>query len=136
MGGGKAAGKIIATGPVGNRWPGNKARGEAVLQNVTGKIEGKPNRTKTAPKQTEKRGQRAGGKRDTRKGSQKVSVFSVGRAAWKLLGGGIGCAGPVPSPWPVAMGRGKARRYIPVSQPRRENGRKERRGPRAEARRG
>ena len=49
-----------------------------MLQNVTGETEERPNRTKTAPKQTEKRGQRAGGKRDTRKGSQKVSVFPVG----------------------------------------------------------
>ena len=43
-----------------------------MLQIETGETEERPNRTKTAPKQTEKRGQRAGGKRDTRKGSQFV----------------------------------------------------------------
>ena len=31
-----------------------------MLQNVTGETEERPNRTKTTPKQTEKRGQRAG----------------------------------------------------------------------------
>lgn len=58
-----------------------------MLQNVTGEIEGKPNRTKTAPKQTEKRGQRAGKKRDTRKLSQRVNAFPVGPGGLDAVAG-------------------------------------------------
>ena len=37
-----------------------RSRSRAALQNVTGEIEERPNRTKTTPKQTEKRGKWAG----------------------------------------------------------------------------
>lgn len=92
-------------GSNGSRWRGNAVRRRAVSKTVVGSSapctekREKPNRTKTGPKQTEKRGERAGEKRDNRKLSQRVSVFPQGRAvlsgwaAWKLPGGGIGCAG-------------------------------------------
>ncbi len=117
-------------GSNGSRWRGNAVRRRAVSKTVvddtapcTEKRE-KPNRTKTTPKQTEKRGKEAGEKRDNRKLSQRVSVFFPrGRVAWKLPGGCIGCAGAGALPMAGKPWGGKKRRYNPASQPLRENGR-------------
>ena len=80
----------------------------------------KPNRTKTAPKQTEKRGKRAGEKRDNRKLSQRVSVFFRG-AGWlgNCRAAALGAPGPVPSPWPGGIVRGGEKE--PVTRDRKEN---------------
>lgn len=101
-------------GSNGNRWRGNAVRRRAVSKTVVGSSapctekREKPNRTKTAPKQTEKRGKRAGEKRDNYKLSQRVSVFFRGAGALSMAG----------KPWGE-----KKRRYNPASQPLRENGR-------------
>lgn len=90
----------------------------------------KPNRTKTTPKQTEKRGKRAGEKRDNYKLSQRVSVFFRG-AGWlgNCRAGALGAPGPVSSPWPGSRGARKTgvttRRHSPCGK---MGGRKERRG--------
>ena len=68
-------------GSNGSRWRGNAVRRRAVSKTVVGSSapctekREKPNRTKTAPKQTEKRGKRAGEKGANRTLSQRVSVF-------------------------------------------------------------
>lgn len=145
-------------GSNGSRWRGNAVRRRAVSKTVVGSSapctekREKPNRTKTAPKQTEKRGKRAGEKRDNRKLSQRVSVFFRGAGGveavagagrcWPVLPGAVrvgwpaccraaalGAPGPVPSPWPGSRGAGKngvtTRRHSPCGK---MGGRKERRG--------
>lgn len=92
-------------GSNGSRWRGNAVRRRAVSKTVVGSSapctekREKPNRTKTTPKQTEKRGKRAGEKRDNYKLSQRVSVFFRG-AGWlgNCRAGALGAPGPVPSP--------------------------------------
>lgn len=59
-----------------------------MLQNVTGEIGGKTEQDKNRPQTDRKKGATGRGKRDTRKGSQKVSVFPRGRA------GALGAPGP------------------------------------------
>lgn len=56
-----------------------------MLQNVTGEIGGKTEQDKNYPQTDRKKEEKGGEKRDTRKGSQKVSVFPVGRAGWQAV---------------------------------------------------
>ena len=101
--------RLWGPGPVPSPWPGSIVRGGAGRMGTGGggmlsaaglfqkpwwvvlpharKRGEKPNRTKTGPKQTEKRGKRAGEKRDNRKLSQRVSVFSAGPGSIVRAGG-------------------------------------------------
>lgn len=74
-------------GSNGSRWRGNAVRRRAVSKTVVGSSapctekREKPNRTKTAPKQTEKRGKRAG-----KKGANRTLSQIVGAGALSMAG--------------------------------------------------